>query len=376
MTFESFVPEGYGLNAERRKNLRDTYALARAFANDPQGWLILTGGYGSGKTHLGAAIANYRLERGDGVLFVFVPDLLDHLRAAFAPDSAISYDQRFEQVRETPLLILDDLGVESATPWAKEKLLQILNHRYNARLPTVITTNRRLEDLDPRLRSRMIDPELCQVRHILAHDYRTSGIRDADSINTLSHLRDKTFESFSLRRGELDAEKRANLKRAVEIAQEFARQPHGWLVYTGEFGCGKTHLAAAIANYRENQGHSPLFVVVPDLLDHLRATFAPDSAVSYDQRFEQVRESPLLILDDLGVESTTPWAREKLFQILNHRYNARLPTVITTNRRLEDIEPRLRARMLDLSLSTIFAIIAPNYSGGRPSRRRTRSQRA
>ena len=46
-------------------------------------------------------------------------------------------------------------------------------------------------------------------------------------------------------------------------------------------------------------------------------------------RKTEIRTASLLILDDLGAHSSTPWAQEKLFQIFNHRYNARLPTVIT-----------------------------------------------
>ena len=61
------------------------------------GWLVLTGPSASGKTHLAAAIANSVLGRGLAVFFVFVPDLLDHLRSAFAPSSDVSFDQLFEQ---------------------------------------------------------------------------------------------------------------------------------------------------------------------------------------------------------------------------------------------------------------------------------------
>jgi DNA replication protein DnaC len=117
------------------------------------------------------------------------------------------------------------------------------------------------------------------------------------------------------------------------------------------------------------QGRPALFVVVPDLLDHLRATFNPQSVVSFDQRFEEVRRAPLLVLDDLGTESATPWAREKLYQIFDYRYNARLPTVITTATPIEEIDPRLATRMLDVSLCTPFAILVPPYRGGPPPRK-------
>ena len=129
---------------------------------------------------------------------------------------------------------------------------------------------------------------------------------------------------------------------------------------TGAYGCGKTHLAAAIATARTEAGQPALFMVVPDLLDHLRATFGPNSDVSYDELFEQLRSTPLLILDDFGAHNSSSWAQEKLFQLLNHRYNAQLPTVITTNQRLEELDPRLRSRLLDVNIVTFFPILAPD----------------
>jgi len=374
MTFESFRPEGVGLNAEKRENLRRAYERAKQFAQGATGWLILKGGYGCGKTHLAAAIANHRIANGQPVLFVVTPDLLDHLRAAFAPASTVSFDERFEEVRNAPLLILDDLGTQSATPWAQEKLYQILNYRYNARLPTVVTTNRELEEIDLRLRSRLVDPDLSEIVTILAPDFRRSGVsQDQSELSSLSLHSDKTFDTFDLRAQELPREEHENLKRAFDIARGYAENPADWLVFTGPYGCGKTHLAAAIANYRVNQGHAALFVVVPDLLDHLRATFSPQSLVSYDQRFEEVRNAPFLILDDLGTQSATTWAQEKLFQLFNHRYSARLPTVITMQESVEELErtnPRLSSRILDFSRCTVFAIIAPSYRGGARSQKR------
>jgi len=66
-------------------------------------------------------------------------------------------------------------------------------------------------------------------------------------------------------------------------------------------------------------------------------------------------------LDDLGSHSSTPWAEEKLYQLINHRYNARLATVITTSLPNEQIEPRLRSRMTDGRLSMTWLIEAPDY---------------
>jgi len=370
MTFETFVPQGHGLPADKQENLRRAYDAARAYAENPSGWLLLKGGYGCGKTHLAAAIANTCIERGRPALFITVPDLLDHLRAAFSPTSFVGYDERFDEVRTAPVLILDDLGTESPTPWAQEKLFQILNYRYNARLPTVITTNHEPEEIALRIRSRLVDPDLTRIVAILARDFRAAGDADQSDLSTLYLHANQTFESFDLRQGELPKEEAENLHKALEVARGFARNPAGWLALTGDHGCGKTHLAAAVANKRTQEGQPALFVVVPDLLDHLRAAFNPQSAIPFDKRFEEVRRTPLLVLDDLGTESATPWAREKLYQIFDYRYNARLPTVITTATRIEELEPRLATRMLDASCCTLFAILAPAYRGGRRRRKK------
>jgi DNA replication protein DnaC len=373
-TFDSFIPDGYGLTRERQRNLRTAFEIAHAFAEQPQGWLILLGGYGCGKTHLAAAIANHVVGQRQLALFVVVPDLLDHLRATYSPHSAVAYDQRFKEILNAPLLILDDLGAHSSTPWAQEKLFQLFNHRYNAQLATVVTSNHELEEIDIRIRSRIIDPDLSQVVKILAPDFRQSGVAQGLSeLSSLSLHSDQIFESFDLREQELDREKAENLKRAFTFARNFAANPQDWIAFTGTYGCGKTHLAAAIANERTSQGEPALFVVVPDLLDHLRATFNPHSLIPYDKRFDEVRRAPLLVLDDLGTESATPWAEEKLYQLFNHRYNARLPTIITMAKEV-DLKPRLKSLILDVGRCTPFEIMAPSYRG-LPSRNTSKRRR-
>jgi DNA replication protein DnaC len=167
----------------------DAYTSARNFAESPDGWLLLKGPYGSGKTHLAVAVALEIMDRYETpVLFMVVPDLLDHLRSTFDPSSGVGYDERFEQVRTAPILVLDDLGTENATPWAREKLYQVFNYRYNERLPIVVTTNAELRpgansaktgqsgQIDERIRSRLLDEQMTVfVEMSDAEDYRLRG---------------------------------------------------------------------------------------------------------------------------------------------------------------------------------------------------------
>jgi DNA replication protein DnaC len=367
LTFDNLSPKGKAAGAISQERFAQVYQAAKTFADDPHGWLLFSGPAGSGKTHVACAVANHRLKLGEPVFYITAADLLDHLRSAFSPTSDTTYDELFEQVKNVPLLVLDDLTLGSATAWAKEKLEQLLHHRFNARLATVITTDVPLERMDERLRGHLTDGEFCQVWTIEL----ASPLESQTSLE-LELLRNMTFDNFDHKRLELPAEQRQNLRQAYSLAVEFARSPEGWLIFQGINGCGKTHLAAAIANYRLAQGKPVLFVVVPDLLDHLRSTFSPDSKISYDEFSEKLKETPLLILDDFGEQSATPWAQEKLYQLINYRYNARLPMVVTTCLSLDEIETRISSRMVDPRISLVFNITAPDYRGNVKPTRQTR----
>lgn len=368
-TFDKFLPQGHATDERQRDSLQRAYAQTRKFAEDPQGWILLHGNYGCGKTHLAAAIANHCLDLSIHVIFVNTPDLLDHLRATFNPASDVGYDDLFEQVRGVSLLILDDLGAESPTQWSQEKLYQIINHRYNAQLPTVLTCNIELERVEPRIRSRLVDMDLVRKVVIDAPDFRRAESDQTDLSSLELHTR-QMFDNLDLRKGEIPKEHQKRFQEAVEAARQFAETPHGWLVLTGGHGCGKTHIAAAIANQRVRNGHPALFITAADLLDHLRATFSPDSLVRFDKQFSELRNTPLLVLDALALDSATPWAREKLMQLIDHRYVAALPTVITTSADRSDLGDWMETRLLDPSLSIVCPITAPIYRGSKTPRRK------
>jgi len=359
LTFDSLILQGRSGEPSNQEKFIRAYRAATSFAQNSQGWLVFMGPSGCGKTHLAAAIANYRLHQGYPAFFIGVPDLLDHLRSTFSPSSDISYDDLFEQVQSAPLLLLDDLGTQTSTPWAQEKLFQLLNHRFNAQLPTVINISAgiSLEELEERWRTRLTDPSLSQIFLL---EEKLPPILDYSSSLGLELFSKMTFDTFDSKRANLPLEQRQNLEQAFRLAHGFAESPEGWLIFLGEYGCGKTHLAAAIANYRLRRGTPVSFQIVPDLLDHLRSTFSPESKISYDKTFEEVKSAPLLILDDLGEHSSTLWAQEKLYQLINYRYNARLPTVITMNLE-QEIETRIRSRMLDPQISLVWEITAPDY---------------
>jgi DNA replication protein DnaC len=126
------------------------------------------------------------------------------------------------------------------------------------------------------------------------------------------------------------------------------------VVLSGGYGCGKTHLAYAAANYRREHGLPYRMLTAPALMaqlrnsiDEKRLSIEHNAPVAYGPE-DWVRTysetAALLILDDLGAQQDTEWATTQLFAILNARYDAELPTLITTNLHPDALDPRLASR--------------------------------
>jgi DNA replication protein DnaC len=158
--------------------------------------------------------------------------------------------------------------------------------------------------------------------------------------NLPDRLAGMTLDTFAAL-PDLSAQQTAALAMArqlVETGQVESRgHPRAGLFLWGDVGVGKSGLAAGIVNGVVAHGIAAYYTTVPDLLDYLRSTFGPTSEVSYDDLFERLRTVRLLVLDDLGTESPTTWAVEKLYQIVDHRYGANAVTVVTANRSSDDL---------------------------------------
>ena len=371
LTFDNLSPRGRSPSPAHQERFAEAVKAAQRFAEAPAGWLVFSGPSGCGKTHLAAAVAARCIEVGRAVLFMVTPDLLDHLRAAYQPGSEVGYDDLFELLKGAPVLVLDDLGVQSSTPWAQEKLFQLINHRYNAQLPTVFTTNLDLSAFDARIQSRLSDAALAEVYYLESGP--STWMHELDSLE-LPLLSRMTFKSFDARRSAASGDELKGIQDVYREALKFAQTPANWFVIAGETGRGKTHLAAAIGNFCREAGMSVMFVVVPDLLDWLRSGYDPQNPRAFDEMFEQVRNAPLLILDDLGAQSGTAWADEKLFQLINYRYNACLPTVITTNVTVQHLESRIATRMTDWGVSSLQFIGDFDFFGKRQGAASSRAQ--
>lgn len=368
MTFETMELSGRD-NTIDASSLRKAKETAQTYSHDPMGWLVISGPSGTGKTHIAAAIVNRLITESKPAKFINVSDLLNQMRLEIDYENPDHLNENLlDHLSNAPMLVLDDLGTHSRTQWAEEKLDQLLGYRYDRRLPTVVTTSEKIEDLPERINTRLSDP------FIADHIYLKRGLGNPDSsvIGLDSITMDRmTFKSFD-RNGASDGTKRQRetLNHAITLAKHFADGPQGWLYLAGETGVGKTHLAVAIANVQVQHGRSVLFRFVPDLLDQLRRGYRPNTGNAFDHEFQVIRNCEVLILDDFGAQATTPWAEEKLYQLIVHRHTANLPTVITSRILLEEPKTQnftsryseaIASRLRDAHVVSEVLIHAPDF---------------
>lgn len=182
----------------------------------------------------------------------------------------------------------------------------------------------------------------CKVREIADKRWR-EGIAHS---GMGAGLAEQTFANF----------KEPRQPVAYECALAFAEDPADsrWLALFGGTGTGKSHLLAAIANETITRGHLPLYWLVSDLVGYLQAGYG---AGDFVERYERVKSCPILLLDeydvglgqDQGARERGRDRDEKMFGILNHRLNHKLPVALATNGRLEQFPPRLASRLSDAS---------------------------
>lgn len=165
-----------------------------------------------------------------------------------------------------------------------------------------------------------------------------------------------TFEAF-------DAS--GPLQEAYDLALQLAeeRGEVRWLALVGPVDVGKSHLAVAICRRWLARGKPARYVMVPLMLEELRASYNREG--DYDRLMGFLLNVPLLVLDDLGTQKPTDWAVEKLTLVVDYRYVNGLHLVVTTNRSLDDLpgdpEHRIGSRLLRAPFARVVDIDAPEY---------------
>lgn len=129
----------------------------------------------------------------------------------------------------------------------------------------------------------------------------------------------------------------------TEFIKNYKKDAHQKGLYLcGNFGCGKTYLIAAVFNELGKDGVKSAIVFWPEFLNSLKASFNSEVRSEFKNKYNYVKRVPLLLIDDLGAEAVTPWARDEILcPLLQYRMDEKLPTFFTSNLDLKSLENHL-----------------------------------
>lgn len=203
-------------------------------------------------------------------------------------------------------------------------------------------TNDGMDSINPNL--------LRQLAQLRSPDSEASA-RIADSLAAEEAANRKAFDGMRIERAGIPARFRdCTLRTSPQkvAAQMMERgEPLASYYLHGPVGTGKTGLAAGyLQHWILTRGKPGRFVTAPRLFAELRATYdGENSELSVLERYSR---TPLLVLDDLGSESTrsADWVADRLYQILGERHDELRPTVITSNLNLDALTERVGERLV------------------------------
>lgn len=160
--------------------------------------------------------------------------------------------------------------------------------------------------------------------------------------------------------------KAARQKEVLQGARGFEKtfignhhdNPGKGLLLTGKEGTGKTHIAVAILKDVIAKGYTGLYWNVPELFLELRRRMNDNGEENEAELFDHSSRVDLLVLDDLGAERTSEYVLDRLYVLINGRYQNDRATIITTNRSIaelrQQIGPRITSRICEMCVQMEF----------------------
>jgi DNA replication protein DnaC len=172
---------------------------------------------------------------------------------------------------------------------------------------------------------------------------KESDLKRTFSIHDLgARFNDSKFTNFVVREGS---------EKCFKLAQKYVQEFDEWegesLMFWGEPGNGKSHLATAVANELTEKGKRVVFISMPDLLEKIKATFNRDNKETEADIMRGLQLCDLLIIDDIGAEKVSDWVQEVIFRIVDGRYKKMKPIMATSNLEPKELAERIGKRAYD-----------------------------
>ncbi len=167
---------------------------------------------------------------------------------------------------------------------------------------------------------------------------------------------DKTLSGFVV----TNQDQKNALNHCVDFVKGFKKHNAKGLFLIGKAGTGKTHMACASCKAILDKFERIKIYNITSLLDDIKTTYSNRTNKSESQIFQNLRSLDLLVLDDLGKEYSktdnlgNSWVNEKLYRIINDRYEDNRPIIVTTNFSINDLErkidPAIISRLLEMTI--------------------------
>lgn len=166
-----------GSNPKLTKAMQNFVEHFQTFKEDGKG-LLLFGSVGTGKTYLAACVANALIDKGIPCLVTNFARIANEVQGKFD-----GRQQYYDNLNSFPLLVIDDLSAERKTEYMQEIVFNVIDSRYRAKLPIIITTNLTREELqkpadltNQRIFSRLF--EMCTPIEVTGNDRRRKALRE------------------------------------------------------------------------------------------------------------------------------------------------------------------------------------------------------
>lgn len=157
---------------------------------------------------------------------------------------------------------------------------------------------------------------------------RVDAIREAADIPPL--YRFANLKSFNVADNDRQA-LNAVLLQVTQYVKDFPARARSGLMFSGPAGVGKTHLAVGVLKALIGRGFEGKFVDYQNLLERIKVSYSDETTSGNPELYWEVLAVPVLLIDDLGAMRASEWVQDTVCQLLTHRCNANLPTIITTN---------------------------------------------
>lgn len=184
------------------------------------------------------------------------------------------------------------------------------------------------------LNNKMIEVTYIPTKEHTAKQQEAEMKRRINSVYMPKDIKEATFDQYELTHGRKEA-----LERALDFVDRYVKNPdayHKGLYLHGAFGVGKTYLLGAIAHELSTFGYPTTLVHYPTFATEMRGSVADQTT---GQKLDAYKETPILMLDDIGAEYATSWIRDDVLGvILQYRMQNELPTLFSSNFNMERLE--------------------------------------